>query len=79
MPDLRPACALTVDSTRHTCECVCIHCEANGTGYFAFRRALDGDKRARQGLSFAIRRALDVVAVSGPLVLRRRRARNARR
>jgi hypothetical protein len=31
-----------------------VHCERNGTGYFAQRAALDGDKSAAERLSPAI-------------------------
>ncbi len=43
-----------IDTRRHSCECCCVHCERNGTGYFAQRAALDGDQSAAKHLSPAI-------------------------
>ena len=30
-----------IDTSRHSCECLCAHCERNGTGQFAQRAAAD--------------------------------------
>ena len=38
--------ANSVDTSRHSCECACIHCEQNKTGVFAQRAALSGDSAA---------------------------------
>lgn len=35
-----------VDTSRHSCECACVHCEQNNTGVFAQRAALRGDVAA---------------------------------
>ena len=35
-----------VDTSRHSCECACVHCEQNNTGVFAQRAALRGDGAA---------------------------------
>lgn len=34
------------DTSRHSCECACIHCEQNRTGIFAQRAALSGEPAA---------------------------------
>ncbi len=39
------------DTRGHSCECRCVHCERNGTGYFAQRAVLDGDESAAEHLS----------------------------
>lgn len=39
---------------RHSCECLCASCEAQGAGYFAQRAALAGDPRAAERLSPAV-------------------------
>lgn len=42
-----PTPAPTVlESSRHTCECVCAHCERNQTGLYAQLAALRGDRAA---------------------------------
>lgn len=47
-----------VDTRRHHCECLCQHCERNGSGWFAQRAALDGDPVALGSLSPALGAAL---------------------
>jgi hypothetical protein len=47
-----------IDTRRHSCECLCVYCERNGTGYFAQRAALDGDESAAERLSAAVYAAL---------------------
>ena len=36
---------------RHSCECMCSTCEAQGSGYFAQRAALAGESHAAERLS----------------------------
>lgn len=43
---------------RHSCECICSSCEAQGAGYFAQRAALTGDRHAAERLSPAVFTAL---------------------
>ena len=40
-----------MESRRHSPECMCCHCEATDTGYFAQRALLAGDWRASGQLS----------------------------
>ncbi len=43
-----------VDTRRHSSECDCATCEANKTGFFAQRDALNGDTSAADRLSPAV-------------------------
>lgn len=36
----------SIDTSRHSCECDCRHCQNNGTGCFAQWAALAGDTEA---------------------------------
>ena len=51
-------CPPAIDSTRHSCECTCLHCETSGTGLFAQRAALAGDRSALRRLSPTVARGL---------------------
>ncbi len=44
----------SVDTRGHHCECRCLYCERNGTGYFAQRAALAGDPAAAERLSLPV-------------------------
>ena len=46
-------CPPPIDSTRHSCECACLHCERNGTGLLAQRAALKRDYGIGQGAFYA--------------------------
>lgn len=48
----------TPDPPRHSCECLCPLCEAQGAGHFAQRAALCGDTSAAKRLAPAIYEAL---------------------
>jgi hypothetical protein len=45
------AAAKAINSRAHHPECLCRHCERNGTGYFAQMAALAGDESAAERLS----------------------------
>lgn len=47
-----------IDTSRHHCECVCPHCEHDGTGQFAQRAALAGDPSALAKLPLTLVREL---------------------
>lgn len=47
-----------IDTSRHTCECLCTYCERNRTGQFAQRAAIAGDQSAAAKLSPRVLAAL---------------------
>lgn len=47
-----------LDSPRHTCECVCAHCERNQTGLYAQLAALRGERAAFAKLGLKVAEAI---------------------
>lgn len=54
-----------VDTRQHHCECLCQHCEKTGSGWFAQRAALDGDREALSRLSPELSAALVSLTYGG--------------
>lgn len=58
--------APVIDTSRHCSECLCVHCEHNGTGQFAQRAALAGDPLALAKLPPTLVRELVALRRASP-------------